>query len=528
MMNGGVMHLETFPIAEPGTLHINDDRESLFAKVLAKGEGQQAANGALAVTTGVHTGRAAQDKFIVKNALTEDSIWWDNCAALSSEQFNLLRDDFLLHAEGRELFVQDLYGGADPEARVHCRVVTEFAWHALFIQHLLIVPSDEERDGFEAGLTIVNLPSFKADPDRHGTRSDTVIAFDLEQRLVLIGGTHYAGEIKKSVFTYLNYRLPEFHIMPMHCSVNEDKIGRSAVFFGLSGTGKTTLSADPGRRLVGDDEHGWSSRGVFNFEGGCYAKAIRLSKEEEPEIYSAINQPFSIMENVVVSENGVPDFDDDSLTENSRGAYPLNFIEGASPTGRTGQPTHIIMLTADAFGVLPPIAKLNPAQAMYHFLSGYTAKVAGTEQGVKEPSATFSTCFGAPFMPRHPTVYGNLLREFIDRHEVECWLVNTGWTGGPYGTGSRVALKNTRQLLDAALSGELATTAMRLDPLFGFEVPLFVTGLDNQAILTPRDCWVDKDAYDAMSAKLVGIFTENFKTFAPFVAADVQEAGPRL
>jgi len=392
----------------------------------------------------------------------------------------------------------------------------------------MIEPTSLERENFDIGLTIVDLPSFKADPARHGTRSETVIALDLEQKLVLIGGTEYAGEMKKSVFSYLNYVLPEKNIMPMHCSVNEDDKGQSAVFFGLSGTGKTTLSADPKRCLVGDDEHGWGPNGVFNFEGGCYAKAIRLSKEAEPEIYDAINHEHAVMENVILDENGIPDFDDGTLTENTRGAYSLDFIKGASKTGISGQPLNIVMLTADAFGVLPPIAKLTPAQAMYHFLSGYTAKVAGTEKGVTEPTATFSTCFGAPFMPRHPSVYGNLLRDLIAQHKVDCWLVNTGWTGGQYGTGSRMPIKATRCLLDAALDGRLSQTPMRVDPIFEFEVPIAVEGLNDQSILTPRDTWADSQAYDAVATKLVDIFIENFKKFEAHVDGDVRAAAPKV
>lgn len=527
-IDGGMTKHETFPIREPGKFHMNSSRTELFDLAIERGEGVKAANGAFCVTTGQHTGRSAKDKYVVKSASTEDTIWWDNSEALSPEQFALLKEDFLKHAEQKELFVQDLHGGADPTHRLNTRVYCEFAWHALFIQHLMIEPSAADREDFDIGLTIIDLPSFKADPARHGTRSETVIALDLDNRVVLIGGTEYAGEMKKSVFSYLNYVLPEKSIMPMHCSINEDDNGQSAIFFGLSGTGKTTLSADPKRRLVGDDEHGWSANGVFNFEGGCYAKAIRLSRDAEPEIYDAINREHAVMENVVLDAAGVPDFNDGSLTENTRGAYPLDFIKGASTTGMSGQPLNIVMLTADAFGVLPPIAKLTPAQAMYHFLSGYTAKVAGTEKGVTEPTATFSTCFGAPFMPRHPSVYGNLLRDLIAEHKVDCWLVNTGWTGGQYGTGSRMPIKATRRLLDAALSGALSDVEMRIDPIFGFEVPVSVDGLGDQAILTPRATWADTAEYDKVAAKMVDIFVENFKKFEAHVAADVRAAAPQI
>ena len=527
-IDGGMTQHMTFPLTDPGTIFLNNSRSQLFDFALERNEGVKAANGAFCVKTGQHTGRSAKDKYVVKSASTADTIWWDNSAAMSPEKFDLLKEDFLKHAKGKDLFVQDLHGGADPTHRLNTRVYCEYAWHALFIQHLMIEPTSEQRENFDIGLTIVDLPSFKANPDRHGTRSETVIALDLDQKLVLIGGTEYAGEMKKSVFSYLNYILPEKGIMPMHCSVNEDNAGNSAVFFGLSGTGKTTLSADPKRCLVGDDEHGWADNGVFNFEGGCYAKAIRLSREAEPEIYDAINRDHAVMENVILNADGSPDFEDGSLTENTRGAYPLDFIKGASETGLSGQPLNIIMLTADAFGVLPPIAKLSPAQAMYHFLSGYTAKVAGTEKGVTEPTATFSTCFGAPFMPRHPSVYGNLLRDLIAKHNVDCWLVNTGWTGGQYGTGSRMPIKATRLLLDAALGGDLKSTPMRVDPIFGFEVPVSVDGLEDQSILTPRETWSDKQAYDAVAARLVDIFVENFKKFESHVASDVRAAAPQI
>lgn len=527
-INGGMQTHTTFPIREPGQIHMNSSRDELFNLAIERKEGVRAANGAFAVNTGAHTGRSAQDKFVVLNATTQDDIWWESNKAMTPEQFELLREDFLKHANERDIFVQDLYAGADEAHRLNTRVYCEFAWHALFIQHLMIEPTAEQRVNFDVEFTVVDLPSFKADPERHGTRTETVIALDFENKIVLIGGTEYAGEMKKSVFTYLNFVLPAKNIMPMHCSVNEDDDGRSAVFFGLSGTGKTTLSADPKRCLVGDDEHGWAPNGVFNFEGGCYAKAIKLSRDAEPEIFDAINREHAVMENVVLDANGVPDFDDGSLTENTRGAYPLDFIPNASKTGVSGQPLNVVMLTADAFGVLPPIAKLTPAQAMYHFLSGYTAKVAGTEKGVTEPTATFSTCFGAPFMPRHPSVYGYLLRDLIAEHGVDCWLVNTGWTGGKYGVGHRMPIKATRLLLDAALGGRLSDVPMRVDPTFGFQIPESVEGLEDQSILTPRDTWADKAAYDASAAKLVDIFVENFKQYETYVSADVRAAAPQV
>ena len=464
---------------------------------------------------------------MVRDDETEDLIWWDNNRPMSPEQFEVLHRDMLAHAAGKTLYVQDLVGGADPENALPTRVVTEFAWHALFIRNLLIRPSRASLEHFVQKLTIINLPSFRADPARHGCRTETVIACDLTRGIVLIGGTSYAGENKKSVFTVLNYLLPAKHVMPMHCSANVGPAGDAAVFFGLSGTGKTTLSADPSRTLIGDDEHGWGENGIFNFEGGCYAKAIRLSAEAEPEIYGATRRFGTVLENVVLDENRVPDFNDASLTENTRSAYPLHFIPNASDTGIAPHPKTIIMLTADAFGVMPPIAKLTPEQAMYHFLSGYTAKVAGTEKGVTEPEATFSTCFGAPFMPRHPAEYGNLLRDLIDRHGVDCWLVNTGWTGGAYGVGRRMPIKATRALLTAALNGDLKSAQFRTDPNFGFAVPVAVDGVD-AAILDPRSTWADGAAYDVQAKKLVSMFIANFEKFEDHVDSRVRDAAPVL
>ena len=512
-------------LAAAANLSINAGEQTLFDEAIARGEGRAAQGGALSVTTGKHTGRSAQDKFVVRDETTEDEVWWDNNKSMSPAHFQALHDDVAAHLAGRDLFVQDLFGGADADYRLPVRVVTEFAWHALFIRHLLIRPGNVE--GFEPGLTIVNCPSFRADPERHGARSDTMIAVDIARRLVLIVGTEYAGETKKSVFTALNHFLPAQGVMPMHCSANVSADGRSALFFGLSGTGKTTLSSDASRTLVGDDEHGWSDNGIFNFEGGCYAKTIRLSAEAEPEIHATTAMPLVVLENVVVDEGGRPDFDDGSLTENGRVAYPIHAIPNASDTGTAPHPATVIMLTADAFGVLPPIARLTPDQAMYHFLSGYTAKVAGTEKGVSEPQATFSTCFGAPFMPRHPTVYGDLLKSKIDRHGATCWLVNTGWTGGAYGEGSRMPIKATRGLLNAALDGTLDAVPMRRDPHFGFEVPAALPeGLDgvDATILDPRATWADPAAYDRQAAKLVEMFVANFAKFENAVDADVRKA----
>ena len=525
-IEGGKKDSAMFAALHKGKIQLNKTAPELYEHAIVRSEGRLAATGALAVQTGQHTGRSAADKFTVRDAASEKAIWWDNSKPITAEQFDRLLGDFLAHGQGRELFPQDLYAGAGAGNRLRVRVYCELAWHALFIRNLLIRPKSGELGGFQPDLTIIDLPSFKADPARHGCRSETVIACDLTRRIVLIGGTSYAGEMKKSVFTYLNYALPDRGIMPMHCSANVGRGGDSALFFGLSGTGKTTLSADPARSLIGDDEHGWSGEGIYNFEGGCYAKTIRLSASAEPEIYSAVNRFGAVLENVILEEGTRrPNFDDGRLTENTRGAYPIDFIPNASETGIAGHPRNIVMLTADAFGVLPPIAKLTPSEAMYHFLSGYTAKVAGTEKGVTEPQATFSTCFGAPFMPRHPSVYGNLLREKIARHGVDCWLVNTGWTGGRYGTGRRMPIQVTRALLNAALSGTLKSAPMRPDPVFGFDVPARLEGVDPR-VLAPRDTWADSRAYDEQARALVGMFRANFAKFESHVDADVKAAAP--
>lgn len=505
--------------------YYNLSEAELVEQAVSRGEARLTAHGALVAITGQHTGRSPKDKFVVRDANTEPHIWWDNNKPLSVAQFDVLKADMLEHAKGKDLFVQDLIGGADSDNALPTRIVTELAWQSLFIRNLLIRPDRKDLANFDAKLTIIDLPSFKADPARHGTRSETVIAVDFTRMIVLIGGTSYAGEIKKSVFTVLNYILPAKGVMPMHCSANDGKDGDAAVFFGLSGTGKTTLSADASRTLIGDDEHGWGKNGIFNFEGGCYAKTIRLSKEAEPEIFATTQRFGTVLENVVLDENRVPDFNDGSLTENTRCAYPLHYIPNASDTGRAGHPKNIIMLTADAFGIMPPVARLTPAQAMYHFLSGYTAKVAGTEKGVTEPEATFSTCFGAPFMPRHPSEYGNLLRDLIAEHKVDCWLVNTGWTGGAYGTGKRMPIKATRALLTAALNGSLKEAQFRTDPNFGFAVPVSVPGVDS-AILDPRSTWTDTAAYDRQARKLVSMFVENFTKFESHVDASVLSAAP--
>jgi len=543
--NGTSPHLKSKPVKQTGpkiaahgldkigfvnlkAVHWNHGPAALYEMALERQEGLVAKDGPFVVKTGVHTGRSAEDKFVVRDSVTDPEIWWDKNKPLDPKHFDNLLNSMRAYVQGRELFVQDLYGGADPAHRLPVRIVTEYAWHSLFIRHLLVRPEMAALEAFLPQFTIVDLPGFSADPALHGSRGETMIAVDFSRRMVLICGTSYAGEMKKSVFTILNYLLPPQNIMPMHCSANVGPNGDTAIFFGLSGTGKTTLSADASRTLVGDDEHGWADGSVFNFEGGCYAKMIRLSAEAEPEIYSVTKRFGTVLENVVIDPvTREIDLDDASLAENTRGAYPVDFIPNASLTGTAGTPKNIIMLTADAFGVLPPIAKLTPSQAMYHFLSGYTAKVAGTEKGLgKDPQATFSTCFGAPFMPRHPSVYGNLLRDKIAAGAVDCWLVNTGWTGGAHGVGHRMPIKETRALLKAALDGSLATAPMRVDPNFGFQVPTAVPGVDTK-ILNPRDTWADGAAYDKQAQKLVSMFIENFKNFEAHVGEDVKNAAPK-
>ena len=519
--------LDRIGIKRAATVRYNFHAAELYEEALARREAKLTANGALVARTGTHTGRSPKDKFVVRDGATSPEVWWDNNRPMEPEKFELLLADFVAHTEGKDLFVQDLIGGADPTHNLPARVVTEFAWHSLFIRNLLIRPAREALERFQPRMTVIDLPSFRADPARHGTRSETVIAIDMSRMIVLIGGSAYAGEMKKAVFTALNYLLPAKDVMPMHCSANVGPAGDTAVFFGLSGTGKTTLSADPNRTLIGDDEHGWGADGIFNFEGGCYAKTIKLSSEAEPDIYAASTRFGSVLENIVLDEKLEPDFDDGSLTENTRSAYPLDFIANASPTGRAGQPRNVVMLAADAFGVMPPIAKLTSAQAMYHFLSGYTAKVAGTERGVVEPEPEFSACFGSPFLPRHPSVYGDMLRGLIAEHGVDCWLVNTGWTGGPYGVGRRMPIKATRALLSAALDGSLSRVEFRTDPHFGFAVPVSVPGI-NQSILDPRSTWADKAAYDRQAARLVAMFSDNFGKFEDHVDASVLGAAPRV
>jgi phosphoenolpyruvate carboxykinase (ATP) len=508
--------------------HRNLTAAELLERALARNEGHISKDGALVVLTGQHTGRSAADKFVVRDAASEKQVWWENNKAMTAAHFDALYAAMFDYAKGRELFIKDAFGGADATHRLPVRIITELAWHSLFAHQLLIRPNTQQLKHFNPAYTIVALPGFKANPNIHGTVSDTVIAVNFTKKIVLIGGTSYAGEIKKSVFTILNYLLPPRRVMPMHCSVNVGSDGSSAIFFGLSGTGKTTLSADASRTLVGDDEHGWGEDGVFNFEGGCYAKVIRLSEEAEPEIFATTQRFGTVLENVVMDEESrLLDLNDARFTENTRAAYPIYFIPNASDTGCAKHPKNVIMLTADAFGVLPPIAKLTPAQAVYHFLSGFTAKVAGTEKGLSgEPQPTFSSGFGAPFMPRHPCEYGNLLRDLIEQHRTECWLVNTGWTGGPLGTGRRMPIKATRELLAAVLDGSLSFSEMRTDQYFGFLVPVALENVKSE-ILDPRETWSDKDAYDMQAIKLVGMFRENFKKFSAHVGKEVRDAAPQ-
>ena len=496
-------------LAAAARITADETAPQLVSLALARGEGRLSAGGALAVETGIFTGRSVKDKFIVRDRETEDKVWWDNSQAMSLFHFEQLLADMLATLEGRELHLQRLRAGADPVSQQRVSVYTETAWHALFIRNLLIrsAPDDSPAD-----ITILHLPSFAADPARHGTRSGTVIALDMGRKLVLIGGTAYAGEIKKSVFSLFNYHAPQAGILPMHCSANIGKAGDVALFFGLSGTGKTTLSNDPERLLIGDDEHGWSERGVFNLEGGCYAKTVKLSATAEPQIHAATQRFGTVLENLKLDADLVPLYDDISLTENTRAAYPLETLPAIAEGGVGGTPQRVVLLTADAFGVLPPIALLSPEQAVYHFLSGYTAKVAGTERGVTEPVATFSACFGAPFMPLHPTVYGRLLEERLKASGARVFLINTGWTGGGYGVGKRIDIATTRRLLDAAISGELDDAQMRTEPLFGMEVPLRVEGVVPRA-LDPRASWADVDAYDATAAKLQQLFAANHRKF---------------
>ena len=511
------------------SVHWHCGPPALYEEAIRRGEGLVAEHGPLVCRTGPHTGRSPNDKFVVRDEQTDPLVWWGKVnRPISSEQFEALRADMFAHLAGKDVFVQDCYAGADPNYRLPIRVVTQYAWHSLFARTMFIPETDSAKLAVhEPQFTVVDAPHFQARPDKHGTASPVCIVIDFSRRLVLIGGTSYAGEIKKSIFTVMNYLLPLRSVMPMHCSANIGRGGDVALFFGLSGTGKTTLSSDPDRQLIGDDEHGWSDAGVFNFEGGCYAKMIRLSRDAEPQIYATTRRFGTVLENVTIDpETRLLDLDDASLTENTRGAYPISFIDSFVPSGGGGHPRNIVMLTADAFGVLPPIARLTPDGAMYHFLSGYTAKVAGTEKGVTEPKATFSTCFGAPFLPLPPARYATFLGEKIARHQARVWLVNTGWSGGPYGVGQRMKISHTRAMIKAALSGALDAMAYEVDPVFNLAVPVDCPGVPSE-VLRPRHTWTDTADYDTRAAQLAAMFVENFKAFEETVDAAVIAAGPR-
>ena len=521
-------------LAGTGVVHANHRvlanllAPALVAEAVRRFEGRLSVDGALMVNTGVHTGRSVQDKFVVDEPSVTADVWWGKVnQKLAPEKFAVLAGRTRAFLQGQELFTQDLYAGADPVHRVRVRLVTTAAWSALFARSMFIRPPEQDLEDFEPDYVILHAPHFQADPATDGVRTTTAIALSFEQKLIIIAGSEYAGEIKKSIFTVMNWLLPAAGVLPMHCSANIGPEGDVALFFGLSGTGKTTLSSDPHRKLIGDDEHGWSETGVFNFEGGCYAKVINLSQQHEPEIWAATHRFGTVLENVVADETGRLDLQDGSLTENTRACYPVEYIPNVELSGRGRQPKNVIMLTADAFGVLPPIARLTPAQAMYHFLSGYTARVAGTEKGMgASPEATFSTCFGAPFIPRRPEVYGRMLEELIARHGAECWLVNTGWSGGQYGVGQRMAIRHTRALLRAALDGSLLHAHFRKDPFFGLSIPEAVPGVPAE-VLDPRRSWADAAAYDRTAAELVARFEKNFASFEGGVGDEVKAAAIR-
>jgi phosphoenolpyruvate carboxykinase (ATP) len=521
--------LEQQGIRTSRPVHWNLSTATLYEHAIRRNEGELGDEGPLVCKTGAHTGRSPNDKFVVKEPSSDGHIAWGKVnRPIDQSHFDALKREMLAHIAERELYVQDLYAGADPGYRLRVRFVHELAWQNLFVRNLFIVPPAQDLTDFKPQFTVITAPSFKASPERHGTRSEVAIVLNMGTREVLIAGTSYAGENKKSIFTVLNYLLPLQGVLSMHCSANIGAAGDTALFFGLSGTGKTTLSSDPARQLIGDDEHGWSDSGVFNFEGGCYAKMIRLSAQAEPQIYATTRRFGTVLENVVVHpQTRALDLDDASLTENTRGAYPISFIDNAVSSGMGGHPRNIVMLTADAFGVLPPIARLSPEAAMYHFLAGYTAKVAGTEKGVKDPSATFSTCFGAPFLPLNPNVYARALGERIARHKARVWLVNTGWTGGAFGVGKRMSIAHTRAMITAALSGQLDGVQYHRHPIFNVEMPASCPGVPD-AVLDPRSTWSDKAAYDEQARKLAQMFVDNFKTFEGDVDRAVVNAGPKL
>jgi len=505
----------------------NLNTPELYEHVVRNREGHIVHLGPIVTRTGLHTGRAAKDKFIVEEPENREKVWWGPVnKSISVEKWDSLFRRLQAYMQGRDLYVQDVFAGADPNHRLPVRIITQLAYHNLFSRTMFIRPTREEQAVHMPEFTVLHAPYFQAIPEVDGTNSSAFILLNLRRKMVLIGGTHYSGEIKKSIFSVMNFLLPQENVMSMHCSANVGESGDTAIFFGLSGTGKTTLSADPRRRLVGDDEHGWSDEGVFNFEGGCYAKVIRLSEESEPEIYATTRRFGTILENVAYDPvTRRLDLDDDSLTQNTRAAYPITHIDNIVPSGMAGHPSNVIMLTCDAFGVLPPLARLTPEQAMYHFISGYTAKVAGTEAGVTEPQATFSACFGAPFMVLHPSHYAELLARKVRQHDVKCWLVNTGWTGGPYGIGRRMSIRHTRGLLDAVLDGKLDHAEFVQDPVFRLQVPKSCPGVPAE-ILNPRNTWPEKAAYDDKVRQLAERFRANFEQYASQCSPEVRNAGP--
>ena len=522
------LSLEDQGIINVGNVYWNLTAPTLYEEVVRRREGLISHMGPIVVRTGHHTGRSPNDKFIVQESSSKDIIWWGKVnRPMTEEKFENLHRHLLSFLQGKDIFVQNCFVGANTNYRVPIRVITTTAWHNLFARIMFLIPKPEEYKEHLPEFTVINAPGFHATPSEDGTNSEVFVIIHFGKRLVIIGGTSYAGEIKKSMFTMMNYLLPTRNVLPMHCSCNVGPKDDVAIFFGLSGTGKTTLSADPERKLVGDDEHGWSDQGVFNFEGGCYAKVIKLSKEAEPDIYACTQKFGTVLENVAINtETRRIDLDDSTLTENTRAAYPVLHIDNVVWPGVVGHPNNIIMLTCDAFGVMPPIAKLTPEQAMYHFLSGYTAKVAGTEKGITEPTTTFSTCFGAPFMVHHPAVYAKLLQERISAHKADCWLINTGWSGGSYGVGKRMKISHTRAMVTAALTGALKDVKMVADPIFGVQVPQECPGVPTE-ILNPKNTWKDKAAYEKTAKDLAKQFQENFKQFEDRVTKEVVAAGPK-